>query len=249
MELGFSTGALALNDFRRGVDLQSRDDISAIELSALRESELDSLVDALSHLNLTRFKAKSFHAPSKLVQISNEQLIEKLKVVADSGFHIVVHPDIIEARAIGHWRELGPRLLLENMDQRKRVCRTAKEMAHWFELLPEAGLCFDLGHARQVDPTMSIAVDFLTRYSGRIREVHISEVNWQCRHVSISSAAAMAFAKVSRLISKVVPVIIESLIRPALMDKEIETVRRCMRGEAPFVSYREITRHDRCKVK
>ena len=36
--IGFSTCALALGDFQRGVALQRRPDINAIELSALREN-------------------------------------------------------------------------------------------------------------------------------------------------------------------------------------------------------------------
>ena len=42
--IGFSTGALALGDFRKGIKLQRREDIQAIELSALREDELDGLI-------------------------------------------------------------------------------------------------------------------------------------------------------------------------------------------------------------
>jgi hypothetical protein len=43
--IGFSTGALAKGDFRRGLDLQRRSGISAIELSALRDHELPHLLE------------------------------------------------------------------------------------------------------------------------------------------------------------------------------------------------------------
>ena len=239
--IGFSTGALALGDFRRGLDLQRRADVQAVELSALREDELDGLISALPTLDLAQFSFRSFHAPSQLIRLSNSELVDRLRPVAEQRLPIVVHPDIIDDFAV--WRTLGSAVSLENMDQRKRVCRTAKEMEPFFENLPDARFCFDIGHARQVDPTMSIAVDLLLRFQDRLAEVHISEVNWQCRHVAISSAAVLAFWKVSTLIPNTIPIIIESLILPEQIDKELETVRRCLRSEQPLLvgqSYAEL---------
>jgi hypothetical protein len=159
--------------------------------------------------------------------------VDKLHPVAEGGCPIVVHPDIIDDFA--PWRSLGALVLLENMDQRKRICRTATEMEPFFDELPSAQFCFDIGHARQVDPTMSIAVDLLLRFRHRLAEIHISEVSWECRHVAISSAAALAFWKVSALIAESVPVIIESLILPEQIDDELETVQRCFRFDQPLL--------------
>jgi len=67
--IGFSTGALARGDFRSGIALQeSRAD--AIELSALREAELDPLIGAIPDLPLKRFTFVSFHAPSRRVHLT-----------------------------------------------------------------------------------------------------------------------------------------------------------------------------------
>ena len=63
--IGFSTGALALGDFRRALAMLSTVNSSAIELSALRDHELDPLMRALSQLNLRRFRYVSVHVPSK----------------------------------------------------------------------------------------------------------------------------------------------------------------------------------------
>lgn len=52
------------------------------------------------------------------------------------------------------WRTLGDRLCIENMDKRKTTGRTADELAVFFAGLTEATLSFDIGHARQIDPTM-----------------------------------------------------------------------------------------------
>jgi hypothetical protein len=171
--------------------------------------------------------------------MSNAALVDKLRPVVELGFPIVVHPDIIDDFAV--WQTLGSAVLLENMDLRKRVCRTANEMVPYFEALPEARFCFDIGHARQVDPTMSIAVDLLLRFRNRLAEIHISEVSWECRHVAISSAAALAFWKISSLIPDSIPVIIESLIQPDQIDKELETVRRSLRSDQPLLSGRPIS--------
>jgi hypothetical protein len=150
---------------------------------------------------------------------------------------IVVHPDII--RDFEPWRRIGHLLLLENMDSRKQICRTAHDMSWFFRELPEARFCFDIGHARQVDPTMSVATDLLLRFRDRLAEIHISEVNWECKHVSISSAAKWAFRRLASLIPETVPVVIESLI-PQLLNRkersiaamrEIAATKTCLRPE------------------
>ena len=43
-QIGFSTGALARGDFRYALDILADQGIHAVELSALRESELDPLL-------------------------------------------------------------------------------------------------------------------------------------------------------------------------------------------------------------
>jgi hypothetical protein len=50
--IGFSTGALALGDFRRGLTLLAGRGVRAVELSALREAELPGLMAALDELDL-----------------------------------------------------------------------------------------------------------------------------------------------------------------------------------------------------
>ena len=170
--------------------------------------------------------------------MSNTQLVDSLQSPAVLGMPIVVHPDIIDQ--IEPWRALGNRLLLENMDQRKPTCRTAQEMRPFFDALPEARFCFDIGHARQVDSTMSVAVEFLTEYRERLAEVHISEVNWECRHVAISSAAALAFHRVAALIPAEVPIIIESQVAPDRIERELQTVLRCLSPNEPLFDRRDV---------
>jgi hypothetical protein len=115
------------------------------------------------------------------------------------------------------------------MDGRKPVCRTAQEMAGYFERLPDARFCFDLGHARQIDPTMSVAVELLLRYRDRLTEIHLSEVNWECKHRPISSAALLAYRRVAQLIPEETPVIIESVVEPNEIVDELKMAMRCLK--------------------
>ena len=87
---------------------------------------------------------------------------------------------------------------------------------------PEAGLCFDIGHARQVDPTMVEAYRILDRYGDRLKQVHMSEVNTASHHDPISRYAILAFQKVAGLIPASVPIVLETLIDCGQSDVRTE---------------------------
>lgn len=221
--IGFSSGALAKGDFRRGVELQrNHQGIAAIELSALRDYELDPFLEGASALDLEAFSYISFHAPSRLKEMSEETVVEKLRKIP-TEWPIVVHPDLIQTPDL--WRSFGPRLCLENMDNRKTTGRTVEEMQRAFALLPEAGFCFDIGHARQIDPTMTTAIRMLIAFADRLRQVHVSEVGPRGEHLPLSIIARQVFRRVVRLVPEDVPLIIESIVEPYAMDREIEAVR------------------------
>jgi len=63
--LGYSTGALALSDFRRALEMLKDQPVAAIELSAIRKHELIPLLRSLDGLDLSRFEYVSIHAPSE----------------------------------------------------------------------------------------------------------------------------------------------------------------------------------------
>jgi hypothetical protein len=98
------------------------------------------------------------------------------------------------------------------MDKRKPVGQTARDLRRLFDRFPEAGLCFDMGHARQVDPTMTEAYRILDQHGHRLRQVHLSEVNTASHHDPISRYAILAFQKVAGLIPPNIPIILETLI-------------------------------------
>jgi len=123
------------------------------------------------------------------------------------------------------WGELGEKLLVENMDKRKPVGRNVSEVQRFFELLPEARFCFDIGHARQVDPSMTEASLLLRAFGGRLAEVHISEVNTASRHDPISRNAVRAFQTVEADIPEHIPIILETLIDEGQSDIPTELQR------------------------
>jgi sugar phosphate isomerase/epimerase len=109
------------------------------------------------------------------------------------------------------------------MDKRKLIGQTASDLAEIFQDLPNASFCFDIGHARQVDPTMSEASAILQRFSRRIQQIHVSEVNTQSEHDSLSLESILAFQRVSHLVPTDVPIILESKVQESEINEEIQS--------------------------
>ena len=219
--IGFSTGALARSDFRRALQMLAGKEVNAVELSALRQDELVPLVEQLDQLVLDGFQYISFHAPSSMEQSFEPTALRLLKQVAARKWPIIVHPDAIHAPR--EWASLGDCLCIENMDKRKPVGQTAKDLTRIFEMLPNASLCFDIGHARQVDPTMSEAWAILQCFRDRIKQLHVSEVNTQSKHDCLSLESIIAFQKVSHLIPADAPIILESRVEESEINEEIQS--------------------------
>ncbi|HEX3556052.1 MAG TPA: TIM barrel protein [Thermoanaerobaculia bacterium] len=192
---------------------------TAIELSALRDSELPLLLASLGDLDLGAFAHVSLHAPSALSRMSEQELISAL-VDVPAAWPIIVHPDVITTPE--RWRFLGARLCLENMDQRKATGRTLPEMEAVFQELPDASFCFDIGHARQVDTTMAVAVSLLRRFRQRLRQVHLSEVDPYGKHIPIGFTALCGFRRIAKLLPEDCPVIIESMVTADQARHELE---------------------------
>jgi hypothetical protein len=225
-QIGFSTGALAYADFQRGLGMMHRKQLPAIELSALRQNELIPLLDALPTLDLSEFNYISIHAPSQFEPELEAALWQRLSDETWREWPIVVHPDTLYDFSL--WRELGSAICVENMDKRKPVGRSARELSSIFKQLPEASLCFDIGHARQYDPTMTEAYLILREFGERLRQVHVSEVNTSSRHDPLSYASILAFQAVAHLIPKHVPLILETPVKEEDIDTEIAKVREAL---------------------
>lgn len=237
--IGFSTGAVAYGDFRVAINLLSPTRATAIELSALREAELPAMLTALPDIIgglRARYDYVSFHAPT---DFEDERLIvSQLKAVAELEMNIIVHPDTI--RDPGSWRELGAHLSIENMDSRKLSGRTVEELRTFFDLMPEAKLCFDIAHARQVDSTMLEAVRIVEEFGDRLVEVHLSEINSQGKHFPMSFAAKRAYEPFAEVMLTV-PVILESVVANDEIVPEIAAAELLLtfRGEGQLVEGRQ----------
>ncbi len=95
-----------------------------------------------------------------------------------------MHPDTMQDPTA--YRPLGRRLVLENMDARKQDGRTHAELERYFQALPEAGLCFDIAHAKSIDPTLTEGGSILDAYASRLRHVHLSSLDEDAHHVPLT---------------------------------------------------------------
>lgn len=224
--IGFSTGALAFSDFRRGVTMTRSVQCQAIELSALRQAELLPMLEAIDTLDLTHFSYVSIHAPSQLAVEWEAVAATRLRDELWRGWPVVVHPDALSDMSL--WKEFGSLLCVENMDKRKPIGRTAAELGRIFEGLPDASLCFDIGHARQCDPTMTEAYLILKEFGSKLRQVHVSEVNTRSKHDPLSYGSILAFQEVAHLIPTHVPLILETPVSVEEMEAEIAKVREAL---------------------
>jgi len=217
--IGFSTGALAKGDFSHAIHLLKHyRTLKAIELSALRDHELAPLVEAVPELDLKSFDYVSFHAPSKLRDMDEATVVELL-LRLPAAWPIVVHPDILETTQL--WTRLGSRLCVENMDNRKTTGRTVAELRDLFLRLPAATFCLDVGHAKQIDPTMASAILMLREFGDRLRQVHMSDVGARGEHFTIGVMARLAFRRLAAHVPGACPIIIESVIESAAIESEV----------------------------
>ena len=229
--IGFSTGALTRGDFLPGLALLRGLGIRQVELSALREEELSPLLAWLDGRTLDDFDYVSVHAPSRFRAVDERGLVELLLPLRDRGWPIIVHADLIAEPAV--WRVLGRSLCLENTDKRKPSGRGVAEVGRVFAPLPDATFCLDLGHARQVDPTMGQAYFMLKEFGGRLRQVHLSEVDTRSHHDRLSEAAAISFRQIAEYVPADVPIILESMVRPDAIDDEINFARHALPVAGP----------------
>jgi hypothetical protein len=164
----------------------------AVELAALSEPELPGLVRYLEVNPSLPFLFVSVHAPSKERRIPEIDLVAMLSRLPRSIDAIVVHPDAIGEPSL--YRPLGRTLAIENMDVRKPDGQTVEQLEPLFEELPDAGLCFDVAHAKSVDPTMAEGVRILDAFGDRLRHVHLSSLDDDCHHVPLTEGDESLFA-------------------------------------------------------
>lgn len=218
VQLGCSTGFLRegagdwADDWADLVARAAATSTEAVELAALSEPELPSLLDHLAVTQSLPFRFLSVHAPSKARSLPEPELVRQLLPLTARVDAIVVHPDTLVDPAA--WIPLGRTLVIENMDVRKATGRTADELAPLFAALPAAGLCFDVAHAGHLDPSLDEAHRILDRFGSRLRHLHVSALDDRGRHRPMTAADE---AHLAPLLDRCrdVPWILEAPLRPA----------------------------------
>jgi hypothetical protein len=193
--LGVSTGYLRrLGSWEAVIAAAASRFPAAVELSALAGRELPDLLGFFDRHGGLEFGYVAMHAPAKDLPADEHDLIAQLLRVPSSVTAVVVHPDTM--RSTPAYGALGARLVIENMDERKRTGRTPLQLEAFFDALPEAGFCLDVAHAASIDPTMDVAHDFLDAFHERLRHVHVSSLDASAHHVTLTTQDEERFAPV-----------------------------------------------------
>jgi hypothetical protein len=217
--IGYSTGSLDRTDVLGALRLLEPHGTGAVELSALRTHELKPLLRRLDELPLGGYTHVSVHAPSSFSARDEPGIAAALLPVARRGWLVVLHPDAIHDPA--PWQAFGDRLCIENMDRRKCCGRTVEELLPVFARLPRASFCFDVAHARQCDTSMTEAYRLLTEFGDRLRQVHVSELDDESRHVRLTPSGIWACQQVAGLVPVEIPAIIEAPVHPHEIGAEL----------------------------
>jgi hypothetical protein len=146
-----------------------------VELFAARLPELAELGAFLASApeTLEAFARVSVHAPIDSVDVS----------LLPAGFDTVLHPDLYPDATL-----LGRHAVFENMDAAKSFGRTRDDLATVFGRHPEAGFCLDVAHVWTNDPTLALGHELLDAFGDRLRQLHVSGIEPDCRHRETTAA-------------------------------------------------------------
>ena len=212
LTVGVSTGFMVeqRGDWAALFERSAATSTLAVELSALSQDELPGLTRFLCADPPMPFHYVSVHAPSKGLDVGEDERVHALTALPSWLRAIVVHPDTMEDLDV--WSGLGRRLVIENMDARKASGQRADQLAGLFEALPLAGLCFDIAHARHVDPSLEVGRELLDCFTDRLRHVHLSSLDSEAHHVPLTEMDEELFTDLLKR-CRDVPWILEAPLR------------------------------------
>ncbi len=225
MLYGFSTGALARGDFASALRMLAPYDLKAVEISALRSTELRSVVESLPTLPLRRFEHVTVHAPSKFDASEEEAIASAIAKVLPFVHGVILHAEAFHDPRV--WHPFGAKLLVENADIRKRRGRTAAEMETVLDALPDARVCLDLAHAHQVDFSLNETRRMLHAFGDRIGQIHLSQLDHACRHEPLTHGIVDVFHALVPLLPNTA-VILETCVAESGIAEQLELARRAM---------------------
>lgn len=102
------------------------------------------------------------------VRQGSEQEIEKIQRLNPE--RVIIHPDQLEDN--DGWRQLGEKLLIENLDFRNPDFRTIDQIEEVLRPFPEAGICLDVAHTTD---DQKILEGFLS--SPKVKQMHLSQIS------------------------------------------------------------------------
>jgi hypothetical protein len=220
---GFSTGAISPGNIRRALEMLRPHRPTAVELSALRTGEVLEAIAVAEQLDLKTFQYVSVHVPSKWNGLTELEFLKLAEPILRRRLPLILHPDaIMEWEA---WRGLGELVVIENMDGRKPAGRTVEELLPVFQLVPEARFCFDIGHARQIDPTMQLGAELLDAFKPRLVEIHLSNVNDQFQHEPLTMESMMDFEVLLKSVPTI-PIILETPVSAAAIAEQLGMIHQ-----------------------
>jgi hypothetical protein len=91
-------------------------------------------------------------------------------------------------------------------------------------------MCFDIGHARQVDTSMTEAYRIAKAFGDRIEQIHISVVNTSSKHDLLSPNAVHAFHQVAYLMPSTIPAILETPARQEQLLQQLDLAAASLDG-------------------
>lgn len=235
MLYGFSTGALARGDFDSALRMLAPYELEAVEISALRLTELGSVVEAIPRLcSRERFRHVTVHAPSKFDASEEGPIASALASVLPLVDGVILHAESFHDPSI--WRAFGGKVLVENADIRKRRGRTAAEMEHILAMLPEARVCLDLAHAHQVDFSLTETRRMLRAFGDRIGQIHLSQLDHACRHEPLTYGIVDVFHTLTPQLPDTA-VILETCVTADRIGHQLALARRAMERRADRASH------------
>ena len=243
--MGWSTGAIAKADYESALKTLDGEHINAVELSSLMLEEFAPMVERLVgdwrslQLFQTGYQYVSIHLPGRFDaeqekevrslagDLTGNALVRDNFILPRWDCQMVLHPNTVHDWS--SWETLQYHLLFENMDKRRGFGTTVEDMEQVFERLPHAGMCFDVGHALQIDETGGLAIEMLEAFHLRIRQVHISHVNHKGVHYAMPEWFVGRVRELAHLIPPDAAIIIESPVNKEELPKELCRVIRALR--------------------
>lgn len=227
MLYGFSTGALAKGEFRQALEMLEPHDLDAIEVSALRLSELEHTVGELPSLDLARYRHVSLHVPSKYRADEESGIVAAVERVIDRVHGVVLHAEAVIDASL--WQKFASKVWVENADLRKHTGRTCEEMRAVMARLPEARVCFDMAHAYQIDFSLVESRRILREFDGRIAQIHLSQLDHACKHEALTYGIVERFRLLAPML-RGVPVILECCVPSNKIASQVRLAQACFEG-------------------